>query len=87
MQFVPFGSPEIEQRTGYARRHWSLRESAWLSIRSAGKTIPDGVLAMGSPAKVVRDLSQADIDRLQRTADNYMRRARLFKEQLRPQQL
>lgn len=57
------------------------------SLIAEGKTIPDGVLALGSPAKVVRDLSQAEIDNLQNIADGYMRRAKIFKQQLQPQQL
>lgn len=57
------------------------------SLIPEGKTIPDGVLALGSPAKVVRDLSQAEIANLQNIADGYMRRAILFRRELRPQQL
>ena len=57
------------------------------SLILEGKTIPDGVLAMGSPAKIVRDLSPAEIEFLQSNADDYVRRAKLFKEQLRPQRL
>ena len=57
------------------------------SLIPEGKTIPDGVLALGSPAKVVRDLSQAEIGNLQNIADGYMRRAKLFRQQLQPQQL
>jgi len=57
------------------------------SLIAEGKSIPEGVLALGSPAKVVRDLSQAEIDHLQNIADNYMRRAKLFRQQLQPQQL
>jgi carbonic anhydrase/acetyltransferase-like protein (isoleucine patch superfamily) len=57
------------------------------SLIPEGKTIPDGVLALGSPAKVVRDLSQAEIENLQNIANGYMRRAKLFKQQLRPQPL
>ena len=57
------------------------------SLIPEGKTIPDGVLALGSPAKVVRDLSQAEIDNLQRIADGYVQRVKLFREQLRPQQI
>jgi carbonic anhydrase/acetyltransferase-like protein (isoleucine patch superfamily) len=57
------------------------------SLIPEGKTIPDGVLALGSPAKVVRDLSQAEIANLQNIADGYMRRAKLFRQQLQPQQL
>ncbi len=57
------------------------------SLILEGKTIPDGVLAMGSPAKVMRDLSPAEIEFLQGNADDYVRRAKLFREQLRPQRL
>jgi len=52
-----------------------------------GKTIPDGVLVLGSPGKVVRDLSQAEIANLQNIADGYVRRAKLYKQQLQPQRL
>ncbi len=57
------------------------------SLIPEGKTIPDGVLALGSPAKVVRELSPAEIANLQNIADGYMRRAILFKQELRPQQI
>lgn len=57
------------------------------SLIPEGKSIPDGVLALGAPAKVVRDLSQAEIANLQNIAEGYMRRVKFFKEQLRPQQL
>ena len=53
------------------------------SLIPEGKTIPDGVLALGAPAKVVRDLTQAEIANLQSIADGYVRRAKLFREQLR----
>jgi carbonic anhydrase/acetyltransferase-like protein (isoleucine patch superfamily) len=55
------------------------------SLIPEGKTIPDGVLVLGSPGKVVRDLSGAEIANLQRIADGYVQRAKLFREQLRPQ--
>jgi carbonic anhydrase/acetyltransferase-like protein (isoleucine patch superfamily) len=57
------------------------------SLVPEGKIFPDGVLLLGSPAKVKRDLTQAEINNLQRIADGYMRRAKLYKEQLRPQRL
>jgi carbonic anhydrase/acetyltransferase-like protein (isoleucine patch superfamily) len=57
------------------------------SLIPEGKTIPDGVLAMGLPAKVVRDLSQAEIDNLQNIALGYMQRAKLYREQLKAQQV
>jgi carbonic anhydrase/acetyltransferase-like protein (isoleucine patch superfamily) len=57
------------------------------SLIPEGKTIPDGVLALGAPAKVVRDLSQAEIANLQNIADGYMRRAKIFRQQLQLQPL
>ena len=57
------------------------------SLVPEGKTIPDGVLALGSPAKVMRDLSQAEIANLQNIADGYVRRAKIFRQELQPQQL
>ncbi len=57
------------------------------SLIAEGKTIPDGVLALGTPAKVVRDLSAAEIANLQDIADGYIRRAKIFRQQLQPQQL
>ena len=57
------------------------------SLVPEGKHIPDGVLALGTPAKVVRDLSQAEIANLENIADGYIRRCTLFRQQLQPQQL
>jgi len=57
------------------------------SLIPEGKTIPDGVLALGSPARVVRDLSQAEMANLQNIADGYMRRAKIFRQQLQLQPL
>jgi carbonic anhydrase/acetyltransferase-like protein (isoleucine patch superfamily) len=51
------------------------------------KVIPDGVLVLGSPGKVVRDLSQDEKDKLLRIADGYVERARRFREQLQPHAL
>jgi len=52
-----------------------------------GKTIPDGVLVLGSPGKVVRDLSQEEKDNLLRIADGYVQRSQQFREQLKLQTL
>jgi carbonic anhydrase/acetyltransferase-like protein (isoleucine patch superfamily) len=57
------------------------------SLIPEGKTYPDGVLILGSPGKVKRDLSAAEIEDLQRIADGYMRRGALYKQQLRAQQV
>ncbi len=42
------------------------------SLVSEGKTFPDGVLILGSPAKVVRQLSATEIDGLQASAMHYV---------------
>ena len=52
------------------------------TLISEGKSIPDGVLVLGSPGKVVRELSQAEKDSLLQIADGYVKRAVLFREQL-----
>ncbi|MCS7298635.1 MAG: gamma carbonic anhydrase family protein [Spirochaetia bacterium] len=41
--------------------------------------IPDGVLVLGSPAKVVRELSQEEIEKIKTNAMEYVELARLMK--------
>jgi carbonic anhydrase/acetyltransferase-like protein (isoleucine patch superfamily) len=53
------------------------------SLVAEGKEIPPGVLAMGSPAKVVRELKPEQIAGILRIADGYVARSRLFKEKLK----
>ncbi|HTP60746.1 MAG TPA: gamma carbonic anhydrase family protein [Burkholderiales bacterium] len=55
------------------------------SLVSEGKEIPPGVLAVGSPAKVVRELKPEQIAGILKISDSYVARARLFKEQLKEQ--
>src|SRR3989454_1047047 len=50
-----------------------------------GKTYPDGVLVVGSPGKVVRELKPDEKEGLLENADIYVRRSRLYREQLKPQ--
>jgi carbonic anhydrase/acetyltransferase-like protein (isoleucine patch superfamily) len=54
------------------------------SLVPEGKQFPDGVLLMGSPAKVVRELSPAEIQMLQLVSQVYVRNAQRYREQLRP---
>jgi carbonic anhydrase/acetyltransferase-like protein (isoleucine patch superfamily) len=49
-----------------------------------GKRFPDGVLVLGSPGKVVRELTAEEKDGLLRIAEGYVQRARLYREQLKP---
>lgn len=57
------------------------------SLVSEGKEIPPGVLAMGSPAKVVRELSPEQIAGLLKVSEGYVARSRLFKQHLKEQPL
>lgn len=49
-----------------------------------GRTIPDGSLAVGAPAKVVRALDPAEIARLRLAAEGYVRNWRRFAAGLAP---
>jgi len=42
------------------------------ALVTEGKEFPDGVLIVGSPAKVVRELTPEQITRLQASADYYV---------------
>lgn len=50
-----------------------------------GKIFPDGVLVLGSPGKVVRELSDEEKIEVLRIAEDYVQRAKLFREELKPQ--
>ena len=52
------------------------------AIVTEGKEIPDRSLVLGTPGKVVRQLSDEDVARLKMSADSYVQRARLFRDQL-----
>lgn len=52
-----------------------------------GKTFPDGVLILGTPGKVVRDLKVEEIAWIEAIATGYVERARRFKGELAPQSL
>ena len=47
-----------------------------------GKVFPDRVLIVGSPGKVVRELSDEDVARLQKSADHYVANARHYRNTL-----
>jgi len=55
------------------------------SLVPEGKVIPPGVLAVGSPAKVVRELAPEQIAGILKIAESYVARGKLFKEQLKEQ--
>ncbi|EGF90151.1 bacterial transferase hexapeptide three repeat family protein [Asticcacaulis biprosthecium C19] len=48
------------------------------SLVPEGKVYPDGVLLLGSPARVVRELTPEQIAGLRRSADHYVENARRF---------
>jgi carbonic anhydrase/acetyltransferase-like protein (isoleucine patch superfamily) len=53
------------------------------SLVTEGKEFPDGSMIMGSPAKVVRQLTPEQIEGLQRSAKHYVGNARRFKAGLK----
>jgi carbonic anhydrase/acetyltransferase-like protein (isoleucine patch superfamily) len=55
------------------------------SLVPEGKEIPPGVLAVGSPAKVVRELNPAQIAGILAASQSYVERAKLFREHLKEQ--
>ena len=54
------------------------------SLIPEGKEIPDGSLVMGSPGKIVRTLSEAQIEGLKASAMHYVENGRRFKQTLTP---
>jgi carbonic anhydrase/acetyltransferase-like protein (isoleucine patch superfamily) len=53
------------------------------SLIPEGKVIPDRSLVMGTPGKVVRELSDVDVARIRAGADSYVARAAAFRAQLK----
>lgn len=53
------------------------------SLVTEGKEFPDGSMIMGSPARVVRQLTPEQIEGLKRSAASYMENARRFRLGLR----
>lgn len=54
------------------------------ALVTEGKEIPDGTLAVGRPAKVVRDLAPAEIEGLLASAQRYAENAARFRAGLQP---
>jgi carbonic anhydrase/acetyltransferase-like protein (isoleucine patch superfamily) len=48
-----------------------------------GKVIPDRSLVLGAPGKVVRAMTDEDVERIRRGVESYVARAALFREQLK----
>ena len=53
------------------------------SLVTEGKTFPENSLIMGSPAKVIRELSQSEIDGITQSSLWYRENMKRFKETLR----
>lgn len=57
------------------------------SLIPEGKEIPGGVLVLGSPGKVIRDLTAEERARVLEASQSYVERSELFRRQLRQQAL
>ncbi|MBX3607062.1 MAG: gamma carbonic anhydrase family protein [Piscinibacter sp.] len=53
------------------------------SVVTEGKEFPDGSLIMGAPARVVRELSPAQFQRLNLSAEHYVENAQRYRRGLR----
>jgi carbonic anhydrase/acetyltransferase-like protein (isoleucine patch superfamily) len=53
------------------------------SLITEGKQFPDGVLLMGRPAKVVRELSATEIQTIRLMGEHYVANAQRYRQQLR----
>jgi carbonic anhydrase/acetyltransferase-like protein (isoleucine patch superfamily) len=54
------------------------------SLVTEGKVYPDGVMLMGSPARVVRELMPEQIAALKMSAAHYVQNANRFRDDLKP---
>lgn len=52
------------------------------SLVTEGKEFPDGVLILGAPAKVVRELSEEEIAMIGHSSEHYVQNARRYREDL-----
>ena len=50
------------------------------SLVTQNKKIPSGVLCVGSPAKVVRELTKEEIEHIKQSAENYVQMGREHKQ-------
>lgn len=54
------------------------------ALIAEGKEIPDGSLVLGSPGKVVRQLSEAEIKRINSASEHYVAKFKRYRESFRP---
>jgi carbonic anhydrase/acetyltransferase-like protein (isoleucine patch superfamily) len=55
------------------------------TLIAEGKTFPDGVLILGSPGKVVREVRPDEVEWIRGIADGYVKRAEQYKAELKAQ--
>lgn len=53
------------------------------ALITEGKQFPDGVVIMGAPAKIVRELDASDRAKLRANAERYVQRAQRYLQELR----
>jgi carbonic anhydrase/acetyltransferase-like protein (isoleucine patch superfamily) len=51
-----------------------------------GKRFPDGVLVLGQPGKVVRDLRPEELEMLRRSAEGYVKKLHRYRGELAPRE-
>src|SRR5688572_7269053 len=54
------------------------------ALVAEGKVIPEGSLVLGSPGKVVRQLSAAEIEKINSTSGHYVEKYKRYRETFRP---
>jgi carbonic anhydrase/acetyltransferase-like protein (isoleucine patch superfamily) len=54
------------------------------TLIAEGKKIPDGCLVLGSPGKVVRQLTEDEIKRINQISANYAARSKRYRVELKP---
>lgn len=54
------------------------------AVVTEGKAFPDGVLILGTPARVIRALSEEEMAQLEVSAQTYMERAAHYRQALQP---
>lgn len=52
------------------------------TLIAEGKKIPEGVLVLGSPGRVIRELSKEERDGMLAIAESYVQRSKLFRERM-----
>lgn len=52
------------------------------SLVTSGKAIPSGVLALGSPAKVVRELTPEEIEGIRSSAEGYVKLSKEYSDEI-----